>query len=591
MRLLERDGHRIADLVEGLPVDVRAVCDTGTWVDWDTAMELFDRIGALVGEEGLADLSLRVNEDSSIKELHGVLAIGVRPSVVYNLFVRVLGPAISPVPRSRSEVLPDGRLRVTMHIPPERRGSSAFLTTVRAALVTLPRLLGLPDAEAESELTSHHLRLDLRVPESRSIWQRVKRTAQVVVGAQSVIDELVEQQSALRENYEALHLAYDELREGERRLLHAQKMEAVGRLAGGVAHDFNNLMTVVLGCSEELGAHLSDNADAARAVDEIQNAARRAALLTSHLLAFGRKQQVQVAVHDVNGVVIDLDRLLRRVIGGQIDFTLDLGTRCSVEIDRSQLEQVIVNLVINARDAMPDGGKLTIRTRHDKTSATPRVRIEVEDTGVGMPPDVAELVFDPFFTTKGDAGTGMGLSTVYGIVKQANGDIRLLTEVGSGSTFQVLLPWTEGATAESIRAPEEAPALEHGGTVLVIEDDHAVRRLLVRVLTSSGYEALAAEDREQAMAIAKEYDGEIALVICDVMLRGDRGPSVVTELQATRSCSSVLFISGFSKGDGDHHPDLPADAVLLRKPFTIDELLRAALDARDLAPDSAEATA
>jgi len=372
----------------------------------------------------------------------------------------------------------------------------------------------------------------------------------------------------------------------EEQLRQAQKMEAVGQLAGGIAHDFNNLLTAIIGNGELLLREL-DPADPARLdLVEINRAAHRAAGLTRQLLAFSRKQVLQPRLLNVNDVVTELTSLLRRVIGEHVELRLDLDPALGpILADPGQLEQVITNLAVNGRDAMPGGGILTIRTGNlddgpvsgggpEGELLGPHVVLAVSDTGVGMDERTRARLFEPFFTTKEmGRGTGLGLATVYGIVRQSGGQIRVHTQPNQGTTFTVYLPRAEGVPA----AGETAAAVEApggAGTVLVVEDEESVRSLACRVLRGKGYRVIEAASAEVALALLGADPGHIDLLLTDVVMPGISGPVLAQRLIQRYPRLRVLYMSGYAEEAIERRGTLPAGGELLEKPFTGDQLAR-----------------
>ncbi len=372
----------------------------------------------------------------------------------------------------------------------------------------------------------------------------------------------------------------------ESQLRQAQKLEGIGRLAGGIAHDFNNLLTAINGYAEMLLKATPEDDPRHRMAREIHRAGRRAASLTGQLLAFSRRQVLEPRALDLNEVVEDMEEMLRRLIGE------DIRLRCVLEpglgrirADRGQVEQVILNLVLNARDAMPGGGDLTLATGSREipdpaAAGVPRIepgsyaRLEVRDTGTGMDEKTLEHLFEPFFTTKGpDRGTGLGLSTVYGIVRQSGGGIRVRSRPGRGTTFTVYLPLAgePAAAPPPSRSPAEAGAAD--ATVLVVEDEEAVRELAQEILAGEGYTVLTAGSAEEAYRICERHRGPIHALLSDVILPGPSGPEIADELRRRIPGLAVLFMSGYT-GDaivrkGVREPE----TSLLAKPFAADELV------------------
>jgi signal transduction histidine kinase/DNA-binding response OmpR family regulator len=375
----------------------------------------------------------------------------------------------------------------------------------------------------------------------------------------------------------------------------AQKMEAIGQLAGGIAHDFNNLLTVISGYSDILSSRLPLDDPSRGEVEQIEQAARRAATLTRQLLAFSRRQVITPIVLDINGVVSGIEKLLRRLIGADIVFTTNLDAELGcVRADAGQIEQVIMNLAVNARDAMPQGGRLTIQTANiqlDDTSAPLHtavqpgsyVKLSVSDTGCGMDVETQSKIFEPFFTTKeAGKGTGLGLATVYGIVKQSGGTIWVSSEVGKGTTFHIYLPRLDG-TAEYMRPvtlPSNAPTGTE--TILYVEDDEMVRILGRRILQRNGYTVLEARNGDQALDLCREHAGPIHLLLTDMVLPGMSGRALSERVALSRVDTKVLYISGYSEDAIVQH-NLPAPAdMFLHKPFTADMLARRVRDILDM---------
>jgi two-component system, cell cycle sensor histidine kinase and response regulator CckA len=380
----------------------------------------------------------------------------------------------------------------------------------------------------------------------------------------------------------------------EEQLRQSQKMEAIGQLAGGIAHDFNNLLTTVLGYSNMALNRLSPHEPIREEIEEIQKAGERAANLTRQLLAFSRKQLFEPKVLDVNARIVDSTRMLARLIGERVRLVTQLDPSIgSVRADPGQIEQVLVNLVVNARDAMPDGGTLTIRTRNadvDLGSARRHfgappgayVVLSVADTGVGIDPDTQKRIFEPFFTTKEKPhGTGLGLATVYGIVRQSGGQVYVSSEPGHGASFLIYLPRVDEAVS-----PE--PALDaplgpaHGSeTILLVEDEDPVRELTRRCLEQRGYAVLQAASAEEAMDLVSDHAGRLDLLLTDVVMPGASGPDLARRLTTQRPDLQVLFVSGYPDDSPGSAGLLEPGAAFLQKPFTADTLARKVRDVLD----------
>ena len=390
--------------------------------------------------------------------------------------------------------------------------------------------------------------------------------------------------------------AEEALRTSEERLRHAQRMETVGRLAGGIAHSFNNLLAAIAFRCELLCEEI-DESDGRRAhVEEIQRAQERAATLAHQLLAFGRKQVLQPRRLLLDQVIRDMEPMLRRLIGEHIRLETRLGTVAgAVHADFGQLEQVILNLVVNARDAMPDGGTLLLATEEVEILETGEAggelppghyfQLTVADTGVGMPPEVVERLFEPFFTTKERGqGTGLGLATVHGIVHQSGGHIRVASEEGRGSRFTILLP----RTAESQEAPWTPPPAQRrrrsrgSEVVLLVEDEDNIREPAVEILESRGYQVLAASDATRALDLAERHPGPIHILVTDVIMPGQSGGQLAQQLVRRRPEMRVLYISGYPEDAIAHHGVLHPEQHFLQKPFPPGQFLEKVREVLDV---------
>jgi two-component system, cell cycle sensor histidine kinase and response regulator CckA len=392
---------------------------------------------------------------------------------------------------------------------------------------------------------------------------------------------------ALEDSENKRREAEEALRKSEEQIRQWQRVEAIGRLAGGVAHDFNNLLMTILGCSELLLRDFEPGDRRREEVEEIRRAAQRATSLTHQLLAFGRRQVLQPRVLDLNEIVENMNRMLRRMIGEDIQFQAVLEPRLwPVKVDPGQIEQVIMNLVVNARDAMPDGGRLTLETanlsldeeyarRHISVQPGPYVMMAVTDTGCGMDAETRAHLFEPFFTTKEKGkGTGLGLSTVYGIIKQSGGNIWAYSEVGKGSTFKVYLPKAEeSAQSYKPREKETAPSPPRGReTILLVEDEEAVRTMISRVLTGNGYRVLEASQGNEALEICRRHPGSVHLMVTDVIMPQMSGRELAERLSRVRPEMKVLFMSGYPDNAIVHHGVLDPGTAFLQKPFSLTAL-------------------
>ncbi len=373
----------------------------------------------------------------------------------------------------------------------------------------------------------------------------------------------------------------------EEQLGQAAKMEAIGQLAGGIAHDFNNILTAIIGYSDILIQQMTEESPHRRKVVQIKHAGARAATLTRQLLAFSRKQILDLRPLDINETILNFENMLRPLIGENIELVTLLKPSVGVVMgDAGQIEQILLNLAVNARDAMPTGGKLTIETNsafldeeyaqsHSEVQPGPYVMLAVSDTGQGMDTETLRRIFDPFFTTKSrDKGTGLGLSTVYGIVKQHQGHLSVYSEPDRGTTFKVYLPLIQEALAREMEAPVAQTQLLGTETILVVEDEDMVRKLTSEILEAFGYKVLQSRDPEEAKKISERHSGPIHLLLTDVVLPQMDGKSLFLLLSPLFPEMKVLYVSGYTENAVVHHGVLDAGVKFLQKPFTVDDLAR-----------------
>ena len=373
----------------------------------------------------------------------------------------------------------------------------------------------------------------------------------------------------------------------EMQMRHAQKMEAVGRLAGGIAHDFNNLLTVITGYSDLTLLRLEPNDPLRNNLDEVNKACERAAGLTRHLLAFSRKQVLKPKVLNLNTIVSEMNRMMPPLIGEDIELVIELCPDLGqVKADSGQIEQIIANLAVNAKDAMPLGGELAIRTsnvvldeeiarRYESVQSGPYVLLTVSDTGHGMSPETMQRVFEPFFTTKEvGKGTGLGLSTVYGIVKQSGGYISVDSEVGRGTTFKIYLPQVDEEVGEIEIRPTHSALLLGKETVLLVEDDNQVRSIAAMALEMSGYDVLVAASGEEALLLCERHNSKIDLLLTDVVMPRMSGQELSSQLLRLRPDTLVLYMSGYSENAIIHHGVMEEGTDFIEKPFSPEALTR-----------------
>jgi two-component system, cell cycle sensor histidine kinase and response regulator CckA len=384
----------------------------------------------------------------------------------------------------------------------------------------------------------------------------------------------------------------------EKRLQQAQKMEAIGQLAGGIAHDFNNLLGVILGYGELLSKDVLPADRRRKRVDEIMGAARRAAALTGQLLAFSRQQPVEARSLDLNAVVTGMASMLRSLIGEHVEVTTRLSEGLHlVRSNPGQIEQVLLNLAANARDAMSGGGRLIIETgnvdlddmyvlSHPDASPGPHVLLTVSDTGHGMDAATVARVFEPFFTTKEPGkGTGLGLASVYGIVKASGGHVGIYSEPGRGTTFKIYLPRTEHAASAPPAPPgPEASRPMSSETVLLLEDESALRDVIREVLQEDGYTVIDGPEPEDAMAAAERHSGRIHLLLTDLVMPRLSGVQAAERVRAARPDVKILYMSGYTPAGAEHQAFLPEGHAYLQKPFSMDALLRKVRDTLESRP-------
>jgi len=479
------------------------------------------------------------------------------------------------------------------HLSAHRRWEGEILHTRRdGTVVVASSRWVLREGERPGELEVMEI--------NRDITERQRVKQQLREANEELEKRVAERTTTLQRTAESLERTNGELqqqmelsRKLEDQLLQSQKMEAIGRLAGGVAHDFNNVLTVILGYNGMVMDELGDQPRLLEKAAEVQRAAERAAGLTKQLLAFSRRQILQPSLLDLNEVVNNMEKLLRHVIGEDIDFATRLDPAlCPVRADATHLDQVVMNLVINARDAMPNGGKLTIETANvvlDEAYAQSHagivpghyVHIAVSDTGHGMSEDTQRKIFEPFFTTKEvGKGTGLGLSIVYGIVKQNGGDIWVYSQEGKGTTFKIHLPAVTDQHATKLPVSSRGPTLAQAEVVLLVEDDANVRKLVEGVLREHGFQVVASENVVEAIALCKERDAAIDLLLTDVVMPDMSGPELAEELAKLRPGLKVVYMSGYADNAVVRHGVLKPGAAFIEKPFvaeTLTEKLREVL--------------
>jgi len=432
-------------------------------------------------------------------------------------------------------------------------------------------------AAEEARATGVGCCLEYRVRDKKGEWRVLESTASAVRDSSGNVEKLI-----------VVNRDITARRDLERQLVLSQRLEAVGKLSGGIAHDFNNLLGVIIGYSEALQQSITPENPLREAVDEIEKAGQRAAALTQQLLAFSRKQVLEPKVLDLNSIVTDMRNMLHRLIGEDVELRFDsCGDLGTVRADRSQIEQVVLNLAVNARDAMARGGELKIETANAKLTEQDALRhryvvpgdyvmLKVSDSGVGMDAETQSHIFEPFFTTKEKGkGTGLGLATVYGIVKQSGGYIWLDSSPGQGAAFRIFLPRAEGVAELVPHQEMRAPRSDRARTILLVEDETSLRKLTRATLSTMGYTVLEACEGAQALEIAEKAAAPIDLLLTDVVMPGMSGGELAKILGSERPQMHVLFMSGYTDGAIEVRGDLRPGLVVLRKPFTRETLVRA----------------
>jgi two-component system cell cycle sensor histidine kinase/response regulator CckA len=440
----------------------------------------------------------------------------------------------------------------------------------------------LISARTETFATGIGPRVEYRFRRKDGEWRTLESTRSPVRNSRGEIEKVVIVSRDITERKHAEEL----LRRRDEQLRQSQKMEAVGRLSGGIAHDFNNLLAVIIGYSELLESQLAPGDPMRKSAEEIRKAGGRASSLTQQLLAFSRQQALQPQVVDLNALVADMGTMLRRLIGPHIELITDLATGFApVKGEKSQLEQVIVNLVVNARDAMPDGGTLNIGTSNlnvDERLANrfpvlplgSYVLLTVSDTGIGMDAETRRHIFEPFFTTKQPGkGTGLGLATVYGVVRQSGGEVLVESAPGQGSTFKIFLPRTEESAVANDTREKINPASASSGTILLVEDEEALLSLTAGRLQDCGYTVLQARDGEMALEAERSFPGSIDLLLTDIMMPRMGGLTLAQSISQSRPGIRIAFMTGHAEREVSPRDDLLAGAETIRKPFSYEQLI------------------
>jgi PAS domain S-box-containing protein len=483
------------------------------------------------------------------------------------------------------DVLRGGRMLDIPEEPLDTPGGQRWLHTKKIPI------LG-PDG-----IPRHLLGISLDITERKVAVEALRKAhEELEIRVQERTSDLVRANTQLKREIDDRQRTQEALAHAEDQLRHSQKMEAVGRLAGGIAHDFNNLLSVIISYATILATEVDPGSELAQGLDEIRRAGERAADLTRQLLAFSRQQVLEPRTIDLNEVIDKMDRMLRRVIGEDLQLkTTRAAPLGRIKADPGQLEQVIMNLVVNARDAMPQGGSLTIETRDvhvDETCARehlgvapgPYVTLAVTDTGVGMDKATLGRIFEPFFTTKEQGkGTGLGLSTVFGIVKQSGGHISVDSKPSQGTTFKVYFARNDDPLSIASLAEMTPPVLQGTETILLVEDEEQVRILAREILIGHGYHVLEARDPADALVISANRSEAIDLLVTDIVMPQMNGRLLSERLRSTRPEMEVMFMSGYTDNALDHDGGLDPAVAFLQKPITplaLTRMVRRILDAK-----------
>jgi signal transduction histidine kinase len=585
-----------SELVRGLPFSFEALEHASNRIGWDDFTLLIENSARVLG--GIREIEhLAARYYTRSGGILGAMAMAlgdVRP--VYHMGARWYGPSLYSSTRATLENLPDGRIRQTIEILPGYRDSQFFFQMMRGALRTVPSLLGQPNARVELEIQPRKGIFTITPPPPLTYWERVRR----VFAAPNVVadadEELAAYQDEIEHGYVLAREVSTQLKEeknerarAEQLLQQAQKLDAMGRLAGGVAHNFNNVLTAITGYAELALDRIDPDHPVAADLGEIRAVAERAADLVNQILTFSRHQVCDPQRLELNSVILAMEPMLKRLIPSSVQLIiLPAAEALPLLADPGQMEQIVANLMVNARDAMAGGGRITIETREvaerevatgARLAGSPArfARLETRDTGCGMSRETLARAFEPFFTTKAHAkGTGLGLSTVYGIVTQSGGEIRLESELGKGTNVIIDLPLATGPAQAPEPGPPSGPAPGGSETILLVENERTVRTVARRTLEARGYTVLSASDASEARALAHQHAGPIALLVTDVVLPDTDGRELASQLDALRpELCGALLISGYALEEiGTAAAPLP-NHVLLGKPFAPQALLNA----------------
>lgn len=592
---LAQRGIELEELLAGTGVTRSQIRAGRGFVPWDTYCTIAQRLRARIpDDQDWIDLGGAALDMPALRVFGLVASMFTDEIDAFRWWQRGFGPASSFVPFLDFRLVQRGDRALSIEIaaPGGALIPDPFRLAMRGAIVRLPTLLGRPPATVSVQFERSRVTYQVVLAKRASVGGRLKGVLRATMGRfateemRSAHEALHQQNRVLIERMEALARADEERAALERRLEEGQRMEAIGRLAGGIAHDFNNILTVLTGRAELLAEHA--DADVAEHGSELLGEAERASRLVRQLLSFSRQHPVEREVVEMSAVIADLRRMLATSVGERFRMSFDLSPADTrVLFNRSNLEQIVVNLVVNARDAMTRSGTVTVSTglydldddealRHPDAKAGRYVELLVRDDGEGMDEETRSRAFEPFFTTKsGGRGTGLGLATVYGLVRQADGIAEIRSHPLQGTSVRILIPHCEASSvAAGIPPPSPSRASRRKACVLVVEDQPAVRSLARRVLQHDGHAVYEAASANEALD-AWDAHPEIDLVITDVVMPGLTGPELVDRLRTMRPSLPVLFVSGFTEREALDVEALPPRTTFMRKPYRIDELFDA----------------
>ena len=584
IRLMKQENIYLESLCDGLDITLQDIQERNRWLDWETAAELLERIEKTVGGRlSFLELIRRLAFNENTPAVFGIARVGLSPRSLYQLVVRYITPQVFPIHRSKFIPIDKQTVRIELTLPSDARGSEQFFWAGHATYEVIPRIFGLADARVESTITAYKGSFTVYMPESLTLLSRTRRLVNAIFGSRQTIDELAKQQKALQESFNELKSAnlalqarekdlYEQiilrdqaqsaLRKQGEQLLQAQKLEAVGRLASGIAHDFNNILTVLTTYTELLAIEINSSKGKSH-LEQQRRALERASALTTQLLSFARPQHLRSEAIDVNAVIREQLLMLQRIIGN-VNLVDALEPSVGlVVMDPIQLQQVMLNLILNASDAINGDGHITVNTKRCDAN---RLAITVTDSGTGISKQDIDLIFEPFFTTKGERGTGLGLAMVQKIVHEVGGSVSVQSQPGN-TVFCIELP-TSSAEHNSVQSKTTLESVSgHGKTVLLLEDDDSLRMALATSLSNAGF--LVKEAADGSSAISHAVSGLVDAVVADIMVGKESGPVVASRIKKVQPNAEVLFISGYADAEIER---LPSDAEFLRKPFPPSEL-------------------